>query len=76
MITADGFDEAFIGCAQSRSGMIAVYDRDACIAILMNRDGMSMDEAEECFAYNTESAWVGENTPLFLSRCSLSSVSG
>ena len=45
---------------------LAIYDRNKCIDILVNRDGMSEEEAEEYFQYNVEGAWVGENTPMFL----------
>lgn len=60
---ADGFEDAFLGYVGNG---IAVYSRAKCIAILMERDGMSHDEAEEFFQFNTECAYVGEFTPLFL----------
>lgn len=65
ILMADGFDEALIGYAQ-RCGQpaLAVYDRNKCIDVLVNRDGMSYEEAEEFFV----GAWVGERTPLFLCR--------
>ena len=53
---------------RSRQPQIVVYDRDRCIQILVDRDGMTLDEAQECFAFNTEGAWVGDRTPLFLER--------
>ena len=68
ILVMDGFDAAFIGIgAQQYKLPIAVYDRQKCIEILMD-DGMSWEEAEEYFAFNTEGAWVGELTPLILNR--------
>ena len=69
ILMADGFDEALIGYAQ-RCGQpaLAVYDRNKCIDVLVERDGMSYEEAEEFFEFNVVGAWVGERTPLFLCR--------
>lgn len=52
----DGFEAAFIGVAR-RCGQpsLAVYDRDRCLRILMARDGLTEEEAEEYFSYNTRS---------------------
>eukprot|EP01050_Picozoa_sp_SAG11_P002842 SAG11_NODE_148_length_14747_cov_217.933517_19_plen_83_part_00 len=36
------------------------------IDILIMRDGMDREEAEEYFEYNVQGAYVGENTPVFL----------
>jgi hypothetical protein len=67
IVTPDGFDEAFIGVARQAGGLVvAVYDRDKCIEILA-RD-MGLEDAEEYFAFNTEDAYVGSNTPMFLVR--------
>jgi hypothetical protein len=45
---------------------VVVYDAEAVIAILCQRDGMERDEAEEFFDYNVQGAWIGESTPLFV----------
>lgn len=65
-MTADGFDEALVGYAE-RFGMgpIALYDRQKYIEILMRRDGMTEEGAEEFFEVNVIGAWVGEGTPAF-----------
>ena len=34
----------------------------------MVKDGMTRDEAEEYFDFNTQGAWVGEQTPGYLER--------
>ena len=65
----DGFEDALIGYAtQFTKPPLALYDRDKCIRILMDRDGMTYDEADEFFCVNCEGAWVGENTPLVCVR--------
>lgn len=66
---AVGFEDAFIGVAE-RCGQpaLVVYDADICIDILRNRDGMDKSEAIEFFNFNVIGAWMGDHTPLFLSR--------
>ena len=66
VIVADGFEDALIGVGQQFNKAMAVYDRQKCIEILMERDGMSEEEAVEYFEYNVTGAWVGEYTPIFL----------
>ena len=60
----DGFDEALVG-AVSRTdfGMVAVYDRNLCIDVLV-KQGMDTDAAVEFFEYNCESAYMGRGTPV------------
>jgi hypothetical protein len=36
------------------------------MAIYMERDGMTQDEAIEFIDYNVESAYIGKDTPLLL----------
>jgi hypothetical protein len=68
-LLADGFEEAIIGIAERCSKPpLVVYDARKCVAILMRRDGMDEEEAWEFFNFNTLGAWMGENTPLFLTR--------
>jgi len=67
MLFADGFDDALVGYIE-RAGMpsIACYDKYKCIDILAN--DMTYEEAMEYFYFNTAGAYVGENTPCFLTR--------
>lgn len=66
-LKADGFDDAIIGTgAIANSNEILVYDSNKCIKILMQRDGMSYDDACEFFDFNVRSAYVGEGTPMFV----------
>lgn len=65
VLLADGFEEALIGYATQHSRALAVYDREKCIKILIERDEMSEEEAEEFFSFNVAGAYMGEYTPLF-----------
>ena len=67
MLFADGFDDALVGYIE-RAGMssIACYDKHKCIEILA-RD-MSYEDAFEYFYFNVVGAYVGENTPCFLTK--------
>ena len=63
---ADGFEDALVGYVEIFNRLIAVYDRERCISILVERDGMTEEEAEEYFSFNVTGAYVGENTPAFI----------
>ena len=67
LVTADGFDNAFIGIGERINlDSVAVYDVDKCIDILVSRDGMTYEEAMEFFDFNIKRAWVGEKTPIWV----------
>lgn len=63
---ADGFDEALIGVGVVFNRSLAAYDMRKCIDILVERDGMSEEEAVEYFEFNVTGSYVGENTPVFV----------
>ena len=66
-LLADGLDDAFIGFFQRiNEPKIAVYDYEKCINILVDRDEMTADEADEYLQFNTVGVWVGECTPAFM----------
>lgn len=69
MLKADGFDGAIIGTTMlwGAEGPILVYSVEACINILIERDGMEYDEAHEFFDFNVTGAYMGEQTPIFVS---------
>jgi len=67
ILLADGLDEAFIGIGWQFNTPLAVYDRDKCMEILESQ-GMTTEEAQEYFYFNTQGAYVGEQTPIFLER--------
>jgi hypothetical protein len=64
-LLADGLEDALVGIArQQYKPALALYDRNKCIKILFDQ-GCTLEEAEEYFEFNTQGAWVGENTPVF-----------
>ena len=64
---ATGFDDAIIGVGR-RCGRpnIVAYDVEKVIQILVDRDGLSREDAEEYYEFNVVGAWVGEMTPLWV----------
>ena len=76
-LLADGFDDAVIGICQ-RFGQVPLvaYDREKCIEILMHQfkedteidQSQLYEEAVEYFEYNVIGAWMGEDTPVFITR--------
>lgn len=67
-LKADGFEDALIGVGTQCHHEVAIYDYEKCVQILMERDGMTDEEAIEFLDFNTCGAWVGECTPVFLRR--------
>lgn len=70
LIIADGFESAFIGVAypwQNGNKPVAVYDKEACIMQLMEQMECDYAEALEYFEFKVEGAYVGEQTPIFVS---------
>tara|TARA_R100001082_G_scaffold30946_2_gene15619 strand:+ start:3033 stop:3260 length:228 start_codon:yes stop_codon:yes gene_type:complete len=65
---AVGFEEALIGYGNQFNNDVAIYDRDKCIDILMERAGMDIEEAVEYFEINVQGAYVGKETPVFLNQ--------
>ena len=63
MITADGFDSCIIG---KDSKDRAIYDADAMIDVLIMRDDMTREEAEEFFWYNIDGSHLGDETPIYV----------
>jgi hypothetical protein len=62
-LKADGFDDAILGidCNQER----IIYDISVMIEILV-KDGMTQEDALEYLNYNVLSAYVGDNTPIYI----------
>ena len=60
---ADGFDDCILG--YEKDGRV-IYSIEEIIATLMERDGMSEEEAIEYFDFNIEGAYVGEYTPIYM----------
>lgn len=63
---ADGFDSAILGVHDNFTPKPRViYSRSKCISILIDRDGMSYEDAAEFFDFNISGAYVGEDTPIW-----------
>ena len=67
IVMLDGFEDAYVGTAERLDiGVVAVYDQNKCIEILMEQEGITHSDARELFDYNISSAWLGEKGPVFL----------
>lgn len=67
VLLLDGFDDAFIGYARRiNEPVLAIYSYDRIVDILINRDGMSADEAVEYTDFNIVGVWVGNQTPMIM----------
>ena len=60
---ADGLDDALAGFDSKGR---AIYHIEEILGILMQRDSMSEEEAQEFFDFNIECAHVGEYTPIYM----------
>jgi len=63
-LRADGFNQAIIGNEYHTNRV--VYSIERMLQILIDRDGMSMEEAIEFFDFNIGGAYVGEMTPMYV----------
>ena len=60
---ADGHDDAIAG--YDYNGRV-IYFANEIIGTLMERDGMTDEEAVEFFDFNIAGAYVGEYTPIYM----------
>ena len=60
VLLADGFEDAIVGYS---AGMVprVVYDYESCIRVLVERDGMTHEEAVEYFEFNTVRAYMSDD---------------
>ena len=74
-LKADGFDDAVIGLGR-RCGQLdlVVYDADKILEILMQRDGMSLEDAREFYEFNIVGAWMGKGTPVFVEPMTMNEI--
>jgi len=72
VLLCDGFDEALIGFSQRiNEPLLAVYSYDKMTDILIERDGMTYEEATEYLDFNVIGAWVGPQTPIIVTSVPL-----
>ena len=66
-LLADGLEAALVGyTVNHHHPHVAVYDIEKCVQVLVDRDGMTAEEADEFLSFNTLGAYVGENGPLYV----------
>lgn len=66
-LLADGLEDALVGYTlNTHHAHVAVYDIDKCIDVLVKRDGMSPEQADEYLSFNTLCCYVGENGPMYV----------
>tara|TARA_R110000796_G_scaffold102251_1_gene211180 strand:+ start:429 stop:692 length:264 start_codon:yes stop_codon:yes gene_type:complete len=64
LLFADGLDDALVGiCPNS---LRLVYSRTKVIEVFIQDDGMTEQDAVEYAEHNTFSAYVGNQTPIFI----------
>ena len=62
-VVLDGLDNSIEG--YDKDGRI-IYNMNNIVETLMQRDGMTYEEALEFYDFNIEGAYMGEYTPIFL----------
>ena len=66
-VILDGLDDAIIGIVEEfGNGPRILYSKDKILTILCDRDGMSIEEAEEFYGYNILGLYAGEQNAIFL----------
>lgn len=66
-VLLEGFDEAIIGSASTFGrDVVVAYDYKKIINLLINRDGMSYDEAVEYFDFKIGGLHVSDRNPIFV----------
>ena len=63
-LKADGFDNCVIGFEPN--SMKLIYNIDKMVKTLMNKDKMSKNIATEFLEFNVFSAYMGDNTPIYI----------
>ena len=75
MLKWDGFDSAIIGVGErNNTDSMIVYDYDKMINVLVTRDSMTLEEAEEYLDFNVIGAWIGDTTPIIVNKISIKEI--
>ena len=75
MLKWDGFDSAVIGVGErNNTDSMIVYDYNKMVNVLMTRDGMTYEEAEEYIDFNIVGAWIGDTTPIIVNKKSMEQI--
>jgi hypothetical protein len=71
LLKLDGFDDCYLGVAESYGELPAlVYDQQKILENLQS-DGMSLEESQEFYDFNILGSYLGEKMPIFLNRIPL-----
>ena len=62
---ADGLDDAIIGVDASGDQPVLKYDYSKCVAIFMDQNDWSHEDAVEWMEFNVVGAYVGPGTPTY-----------
>lgn len=66
-LLADGLEDALIGYTlNTHMEHVAVYSYPKCVEVLVSRDGMEPEDAEEFLGFNTLCAYVGKHGPIYV----------
>ena len=75
MLKWDGFDNAIIGVGgRCNTDPMIVYDYDKMVKVLVTRDDMSYEEAEEYIDFNIVGAWIGDTTPIIVTKKNIEEI--
>ena len=75
MLKCDGFDNAIIGVGERcTTDSMIVYDYDKMVKVLVTRDDMSYEEAEEYIDFNIVGAWIGDTTPIIVTKKNIEEI--
>ena len=75
MLKWDGFDNAIIGVGErNNTDSMIVYDYAKMVKVLVTRDDMSYEEAEEYIDFNIVGAWIGDTTPIIVTKKNIDEI--
>ena len=75
MLKWDGFDNAIIGVGERcTTDSMIVYDYNKMVKILVTRDDMSYEEAEEYIDYNIVGDWIGDTTTIIVTKKNIEEI--
>ena len=75
MLKWDGFDNAIVGVGErNNTDSMIVYDYNKMVKILVTRDDMSYEEAEEYIDFNIVGAWIGDTTPIIVTKKNIEEI--
>ena len=71
----EGYDDCIAGLAEGAgiTEPVICYDTDKLLA-RFESEGMTREEAIEHFAFNVREAYLGEGTPIFVSRIDMNRI--